>query len=136
MNEVDFGTIEVLSDDGEVMVDLEWIGEGNCGEYNPEDPEDQPLIRYSLYRKFHMNQDPDEIANVCDVDVYEEGEWMAVEDGSYCTQLVATAPKEQLEAAAKFILEQVEDELRDFQREKRLYERLSWIKLEDGEPVV
>jgi len=132
---IEFDTLEVFSDDGEVQVELEWIGEGKEGDYDLDDQEDVPLLRYSVFRRFHITQDENKISELCECDAYNEGEWMCVKDSSYCTQLPATAPREQLVDAAKFILELVESNVRDFKREKRLYERISWMRLNNGKPV-
>lgn len=56
---------------------LEWVdlGEGLNGDFNPNDPNDRPLLRADLYEKFGSA-------------------WVAVDDGSYCTQAkVGTDPK-------------------------------------------
>jgi hypothetical protein len=34
---------------GPVKVELEWIGEGHHGDYNPADPQDEPLLRFYTY---------------------------------------------------------------------------------------
>jgi hypothetical protein len=34
---------------GPVKVELEWIGEGYHGDYNPADPQDEPLLRFYTY---------------------------------------------------------------------------------------
>jgi hypothetical protein len=118
--------IEVESDDREVMVELDWIGEGWEGDYCEDDPEDDPLLRYTIYRKYHANIDPDKFENLCD-GCGEEGEWVQVSDGSYCTQLNALLPEETLRKAAQYILNDIESDVRDLTRTKRRYEELSWI---------
>lgn len=143
MREVDWDEeIEVISDDGLVMVELDWIGEGASGDYDPENIEDDPLLRFTLYRKFEMDKhagdkpDFDRFCNMCDVDAYEDGDWAAVNDGSYCTNLSAFEDREHLENAAKEILAQVESDVRDLTRQKRLFEELSWIRLGASGEVV
>lgn len=63
-----------VSDDqlirGRVRVDWADLGEGWDGDYDPEDPEDEALLRFDFYA--HLN-----------------GEWVAVNDTSYCTQVPA-----------------------------------------------
>lgn len=134
-NTIEFEPLELQSEDGSVMVELAFVGEGFDGEYDPGDPEDSPLLRYTLYRRFSSSLDSSLFANLCDADDYEDGDWAAVRDGSYCTHLEATSPRSLLESAAKFILSHAESGARGLSREKRLYEKLSWITLIDGQPA-
>jgi hypothetical protein len=129
-----FEDVIVTSDDGIVRVVLEWNGEGICDEYDSDDPEDVPLIRYDIYRRCTKDDDQHDVDTICGDGFYENDEWFPVEDGSYCTQIPATAPREQIVEAAKFILNYVEDSVRCFERKKRLYETLSWIGLVNGKP--
>lgn len=55
--------------------------EGYNGDYNPDDPEDEPLLRFDVYYK----------NAAC--------EWEAVEDASYCTCMSLNAPKSTLRRA-------------------------------------
>jgi hypothetical protein len=66
---------------------LEWeyIGEGTCGEYDPKDNEDIPLLRANLYYK---NRE--------------------CEDGSYCTLAPISTPKAGLIKAAHELFEKLE----------------------------
>jgi hypothetical protein len=128
---VDFETIEVVSADGLVMVELDFIGEGSSGEFDPEDSSDEPLLRFTLFRRWSADLDQDKFAILCDTDAYGDGEWAAVRDGSYCTQINAFGSKPKHEAAAMYILRQVEDEVRCLRRNKRHWEGLSWIGLDD-----
>ena len=127
---LDFETFEVISDDGLVMVELEWIGEGIDGDYDHEDSGDIPLLRYTVYRKYESNLDNDKLAESFDLDAYEDGDWMQVNDSSYCTQLDVRTDREILTNKAKEILNEVESGVRDLSRQKRLYESLSWISSE------
>jgi hypothetical protein len=49
---LNFERIEVYSEDGLVRVDLDWEGEGIDGDYDGTDPDDVPLLRYGVSRKF------------------------------------------------------------------------------------
>jgi hypothetical protein len=117
-------------------VSLGYIGEGNEGDYDEDDPDDVPLCRFDLYRRFHEGADQQKVEHLCGTDSYEDGEWMEVRDGSYCTQLDARLPKKLLKQAAQFILDQVSDALKNYKHEKRLYERLSWIEIKNNKPCV
>lgn len=57
---------------GTVRVELDFIGEGYGGDYDPDDAEDTQLLRISVLAQ-----------NL-------EGEWEIVENGSTCTNLDAT----------------------------------------------
>lgn len=74
---------KIVKDD--VMVVLEWIGEGFSGDYSPADPDDEPLLRYTVFRR-------------------ENGVWEPVDDGSYCTLLPATITEEQKQAALNALM--------------------------------
>lgn len=133
---LNFERIEVFSEDGLVRVDLDWEGEGLDGDYDGTDPDDVPLLRYGVSRKFTNECKDDRFYFLTGEDFHGRkiGEWVYVEDSSYCTQLPIDAPREQLIDAAQFILSYVESGVRDLQREKRMYETLSWICLKDGKP--
>ena len=131
---IKFENIEVFSEDGIVRVDLEWIGEGIDGDYDASDSDDIPLLRYSVYRKFTKDC-KDKAERLCDdFTRFKIGEWMEVDDSSYCTQLSALENRDSLIEAAQFILAYVQSGVRDFNHEKRLYELLSWVGIKDGVP--
>lgn len=119
-----FEDIEVVSENGLVKVTLEYIGEGLCGDYDPADPDDRPLLRYNLSRLNDGNDSLEDVAEDCGSD------WWAVIDGSYCTLLSVNDDRDKLIEAAKAILRQVEDGLTSCCREKRLYESLSHFCVE------
>jgi len=91
-----------------VRVTLEWIGEGMDGDYHPEDEEDYPHLRFTVAK-------------------YENGEWMDIDDASYCTLLNARADRAVLRYAAEFLLNEVEELVNSGTSIKKLCERLSWI---------
>lgn len=130
----DFEEIQVISEDGRVRVVLEWLGEGHNGDYQTEDPEDEPLVRFSVYRKYLPDEEmaPHFLDDVTPVAfTSEDWGWRAVADGSYCTQLPATLPKEKLLQAAQAILNQVEGDISSQVRCKKLLEQLSWLGPDD-----
>ena len=111
-NTIDGILDEVVSDcDQDHRVDIEWIGEGNEGDYDPTDSEDVPLLRFDVSKR---NAD---------------GEWEQVQDGSYCTLLSATLPIETIQKAATYILRQ----LHGVSHIKKICEKLSWISAQDLE---
>lgn len=52
----DFEDIVAVSEDGKVKVVIEWIGEGIDGDYDEEDPDDEPLCRFSVYRRYDRDE--------------------------------------------------------------------------------
>jgi hypothetical protein len=90
---------------------VEWVslGEGNLGYYNPEDPEDQELLRFDVSRRD------------------EDGEWEQIQDGSYCTLMPVDTSSEILQAALSYILREIGG---GFNIKRRL-EQLSWLSPED-----
>lgn len=109
---LDFEAPDLRLERGDVAVTLEWIGEGADGDYDPTDPGDEPLMRIGVERR----------AN---------GEWEAVDDASYCTNISARASQKGMILAMQYVLEQVPAE----GSVKRLMERMSWIELttQDGD---
>jgi hypothetical protein len=133
---LNFERVEVYSEDGLVRVDLDWEGEGLDGDYDSADPGDVPLLRYGVSRKFTKECKNDNFYYLTGeyFDGREIGEWICVEDSSYCTQIPISTPRDQVIEAAQFILSYVESGVRELRREKRMYESLSWICLKDGKP--
>lgn len=117
---VDSETPVSVSDDI-LRVDLVNIGEGWCGDYNPEDPNDVNLLRFDVYVN---NPDTDE--------EYSDG-WIEVEDASYCTQIPANTPAEILKDKATIIFKRYREKISSYDDYlngpslKKLGEELSWI---------
>jgi hypothetical protein len=78
VQEGEFDEIEAISDNGLVMVSLEGISEGFAGDYQEDDPEDKPLLRFTIYRKYQEGMDADRINDVCYTGEYEDGDWIDV----------------------------------------------------------
>jgi hypothetical protein len=97
----------VSAEENGIRVELEWIGEGNCGDYNEDDPEDEPLLRFTFLE-------------------FKDGDWQQIDDCSYCTQLRADLPDNLKIKALQVLLANFPN----FGR-KKVCERLSWIKVED-----
>lgn len=94
--------------DQNIAIELTWIGEGWEGDYDESDPEDEPMLRFTVMR-------------------LEDGEWQAVEDASYCTALPATISNEDGVIAARIIA----DYIRGKTHIKKTCEWLSWINVHD-----
>lgn len=95
-----------------VAVTLEYIGEGQDGDYDPEDEGDEPLMRIGVERLV-------------------DGVWEEVEDSSYCTQISVNGS----EVGKKKVLEYVLAQVPQTGSVKRLMEAMSWIELiaQDGD---
>ena len=106
---------EITLTKGDKKVVLEWIGEGNEGDYNEDDSEDEQLIRFSCSEFVHRREDGNLI-----------NDWDELESSSYCTQLpVGTSMKTLIRAAAE-VMEAIQDV-----SYKRRLEELSWMCPED-----
>ena len=93
-------------------VDLVDLGEGNCGDYDADDPEDVPLLRFDYYKRANS-----------------KSPWEESEDSSYCTQLNANVV-DKYKRLRKRILMHLLAQVNDFppdQGIKKLGEQLSWI---------
>ena len=103
------------------LIRVEWYndGEGWCGDYNPEDPEDQNLLRF-------------------DVSIKRDGKWQEVEDASYCTRMPADTYPDILKAALRMLLKEYTEALRSNPEcsVKKLGEAMSWISPDWFVPMV
>ncbi len=100
-----------------LKVELEHIGEGYQGDYDENDPEDAPLMRFTAYVRDPEDPDMD---------------WEVVEDSSYCTYLSANDPEEKLQAAVEILFKRFRDAITEYPFEgsvKKLGEELSHINL-------
>ena len=82
----EFDEVEVII--GNKKITWEYIGEGQCEYYNPDDPEDVPLLRFS-----------------CDEMI--DGEWQQMDNASYCTGMPVQTPKRYLLIAAGIIYDAI-----------------------------
>ena len=99
---------------GGVRVTVEFIGEGLSGDWNPDDPNDQPLLRFSVEDGL-------------------SGEWEAVRRGSYCTQIPATTPRRLIIETAGYIWSKVAPFIWRREGIKQICEELSWLEVVDGQ---
>lgn len=104
---------QFTSDDGSVRVTLENIGEGLSGDYDPSDPSDINLLRFSVSRRDTTGS-------------YEE-----IDDASYCTNIRADAPDDIKQLAGQTILAEVESDARSGRSIKRRCELLSWMNSDE-----
>ena len=81
--------------DDEVKVEWAYIGEGYNGDYDPSDPDDVELLRFYVY---HI----------------DDGEWVEVEDASYCTNMPLRADQSIIEASLLALFDRFSDALGDW----------------------
>ena len=99
---------------GNIKVELVDLGEGLCGDYNPEDPDDVELFRFDVsYRDEH-------------------GNWNPIPDSSYCTRLRVNIPEKLKKKALIVLIKEYHNAVGPKYTElspsvKKLGERLSWI---------
>lgn len=97
-----------------VRVEITWdCAEGINGDYRPEDPDDEPLLRFDVMRDSGAG-------------------WEQVDDASYCTNLRAYDDRGLLQKAADLILNEVYERASIGQSIKKLCERLSHISIDKG----
>ena len=91
-------------------VAVEWVnlGEGHCGDFDSADPEDENLLRFDVLQQ-------------------TDGEWFAVDDSSYCTQVPASTDEPTLAVLLAKLFSEVVEPVTEGHSIKKLCERLSWI---------
>ena len=123
-----FETIEYQPDiPTDYKVEWEYIEEGFDGDFNDEDPNDEPLLRFTVSKcagKSKMTDPPDAAYWETD-DEYLY--WEQLDDCSYCTEVPVDTPKEVLMKMAKYIYEIVYYDLSRGGSGKKICEKLSWI---------
>jgi hypothetical protein len=119
---------EYISADGLVKVDLGDLGEGRGGDYDDEDPEDEPVLRFTVSRFYRAGEEVEVGYTDWLGDRAEEDGWQAVSAASYCTRLGADLPQEVQDRAGRYLLARVEDDVRQQRPVNKLCEDLSWIK--------
>jgi len=75
---------------GSTKIEFDYIGEGLSGDYDPDDPNDRPLLRFYVSK----------------VD-FATNEWEMVDGGSYCTYVDADTEIPTLAKLLGIILQEV-----------------------------
>ena len=91
-----------------VRVDWYRAGEGLYGDYNPDNPDDQELLRFDVYQR-------------------DGDQWVELEDASYCTMNAVDAEDKLLIQKLNIIYICYEEALQAGSSVKKLGESLSWI---------
>lgn len=113
--------LRMRAENERIRVDLVDLGEGYNGDWDPNDPDDDRLLRFDVYYK-----DPDD----------KDMDWTEVDDASYCTNLTLGDPEDVLEKAVTAIFKRYDDvatHIISGGSVKKMGEELSWISAEDFE---
>jgi len=99
---------ELIKNNVRVVLHTE-TNEGYDGEYDSYDAEDSLLYRF-------------------DVERLVDGEWVAVDDASYCTRLTADLPQNIIQKALGYLMDQLYSLASEGSSIKKACEYLSWIR--------
>lgn len=94
-----------------VKVELEYIGEGYSGDYDPEDEEDKKLLRFTVLKRDGQH-------------------WLQMDNGSYCTLLTTDLTDQEQKKALNLIMDKVYNKIQSEDSIKRICEELSWLDKE------
>lgn len=104
-----------------LSVSLNWdCGEGFNGDYDEDDVDDRPLLR------FDVSYEP------------KKGHYYELQDASFCTQLGVYDDRKLLTKAAEAILKEAENSFKYDKKNdsasvgKRAMEHMSWLCIENG----
>jgi hypothetical protein len=96
---------------GRVVIEWVELGEGFSGDYDPDDPNDEELLRFDAYINNHEWED--------DYPTY-----------SYCTYFPVSATPEQRRAGLEYLMEHLYEPMSKREWCRSEAERLSWIELD------
>ena len=96
---------------GKVIIAWVELGEGWGGDYNPDDPDDEELLRFDAYIEDHEWED--------DYPTY-----------SYCTEFPVSATPEQRQAGLEYLMSHLYEPMSKGEWCRSDAERLSWICLD------
>jgi hypothetical protein len=116
---------EITVERENVRLVLENLGEGNSGDYDPDDDEDCPLARFSIYVKAGS------VVDTSRLEPANDDGWCPVQDGSCCTQIDLRLPQEALQTLADGLLDKIFNLASTGRPIKNLGEKLSWTSHED-----
>lgn len=107
--------------DGPVRVCFDYIGEGHEGDYDPDDPDDQPLLRLDMQVSAASNyggEDTDDPA------------WVYPQDGSICTLVSLHSSEEDQHRYLVTAAQRLRTTVEANESVKHLMDRLSWLPAE------
>ena len=110
----DFETVELIKDN--VLVEIDWLEDGLSGEYQADDPDDVPMLRFTVCSCPYVDT--------------EFRHWDPVRNASYVMQIPIDTPRAVLEKLAQKIMDKVFDEIQAGNSIKEICEKLSSIENE------
>lgn len=110
---------------GKVRVELEYIGEGLDGDYQPGDKGDYRHLRFDV---IDLTKHP---LDASDGTMCGPGHCRSSQDASYCTAMSDGLPEDVRRSVCKHIAEAVVDA----PHWKRLLEQLSWLDDDDAKKI-
>ena len=93
---------------GDVKIAWVDLGEGWHGDYNPDDPEDDELLRFDIYKATKHG-------------------WEALDDGSYCTRTPTSTPEDVQLRLLVYLLDALYTPVMQGEYKRRA-EEMSWIE--------
>lgn len=99
----------VLAQRDPFRIEISYAGEGLSGDYEPSDPDDRPLLRFTISR------------------LASDGEWDTDDDASFCSSLSARLSREKIEHAAGLALDFLQRNDSAGKSLRRLGGELSWM---------
>lgn len=106
----------IRMEDGDLCCEWVNLDEGYSGDYDPDDPEDENLLRFDIYRR------PEDLDGEWDIE-YEEP------DASFCTMMPADTDRTILVAALRYIIAKYKEALKadPHASMKKIGEKLSHV---------
>lgn len=83
--------------------------EGYFGDYDENDKEDKKLLRFEVFS-------------------FSKGEWVYVEDSSYCTRIPSNSNEEVVNRILNLIMKEIYEDVVNNISIKKKCEKLSWIE--------
>lgn len=104
---------QITHQDDEIAVALVYAGEGACGDYQPGDEADRPLLRLYVTRR-------------------TGNAWIELPDASVCTSLAVDDDPDALQAAARYIHAEIRRGLTQDRSLRKIAGVLSWLSAADA----
>lgn len=102
---------------------VEWVelGEGLCGEYNENDPDDVELLRFYVQRWYEPGEGNWSSGTVTEAGFYD------MDDASYCTNFPVKSTDEERKVGLQVLMSRLFDRASRDESVKKICEELSWI---------
>jgi hypothetical protein len=111
-----------ISDDGMVLVEWTDLGEGIEGDYDPTDPDDEPLLRYDAYIRMEGGDKDEGLEFSFYRDLIA---WGTCDNSSFCTNVHANTPDAVLHSLAKDMANELSLVIHEGWKSRA--QQLSWV---------